>query len=89
MFPPCQYSGTRRAADVLPDIDPTSAAATGTDDQADLPPENLTAPGRNSSHLSDARRDQIHNNETETRFPKPPAGLEPATCGLQNRCSTN
>jgi len=82
---------TRRAVDVLPDIDPTSAAATGTDDQADLPPENLTAfltaPGRNSAHLSDARRDQIRDNETETRIQALAVGLEPTTCGLEDRCS--
>ena len=84
---------TRRAVDVLPDIDPTSAAATGTDDQADLPPENLTAFLTASASDSMQRNQTVYdkncNNEMETQFPKPPAGLEPATCGLQNRCSTN
>ena len=28
-------------------------------------------------------------HKTETAFEEPPIGLEPMTCGLQNRCSTN
>ena len=82
---------TRRAVDVLPDIDPTSAVATGTDDQADLPPENLTAfltvPASNSIQRNQTAYDKNCNNETGKRIQALAVGLEPTTCGLEDRCS--
>lgn len=83
-------SDTDDALGVLPDLDPEPvldvAKATGTSDEV------VREPGHNSAQFSETGRDDTEH-DPPLRFKnadqKPPVGLEPTTCGLQNRCSAN
>jgi len=59
--------------------------------KAELVANSKTAPIRVSEDgcLDFGRSGRIVNRDDSAGYRKPPAGLEPATCGLQNRCSTN
>jgi len=45
--------------------------------------------GRAMGSTMDASTRSMDDRTSKTLIPKPPTGLEPVTCGLQNRCSTN
>ena len=79
---------TADALNTLPnysDNEPTAMRATGTTDTSEM--------DREMDHFG-ARGDGTHwdaigDSEEGGAFKKPPVGLEPTTCGLQNRCSAN
>ncbi len=83
----------------LPTLDNESqrVTATGTYDAAPVSPatsaDGIASAGRISGRATDTTTDskRVMMDESAPRraFSKPPAGFEPATCGLQNRCSAN
>ena len=85
-------SDTAAALDLLPDYEPeddvTTQRATGTRGEQ-MARQVVGRPAERYGAGRDSAAHGMPVDEPKTPFSKPPVGLEPTTCGLQNRCSAN
>ena len=77
---PQQKRQQKRQQSVRDSVRPSATGRDANADQRHSDDDHKPLPSTNKRES--VRRDASH-------APKPPSGLEPETCGLQNRCSTN